>query len=552
MTLLWFIIVIGIIVFVHEFGHFIVAKMCGVYVDTFSLGFGPRIFWFKIAETEYRISAIPLGGYVRMAGQVDVPEEYDKELAERYKEVPSYRRYDKQSVPKRMAIIVAGPLMNLLFALPVAFLLLFLGANEPLDIDVTTIGNIIPGSPAQISGLIPGDKILAIAGYEVKAWQDVINQTRKRIGTKTSITYDRNGREIIAEINPVLDEEKGFMGIGVSRMMRAQITAIVSNSPAYKSKLQLGDVVDRIIGIRTTELSMEQLVKEVRKHPNQKLLLGIKRFLPIRYASQSNTFTSTNIYITTKRAGKIEHISIIPDSEIIFCEESAPTNFQAKTGDEILLVNGRKISTEQLSEYIANLPKGKAILTVERTTGRVTKSKMSTNINVNIVDVGQLGVIFTPAHQRIMYHMANAINESPKRAMEKIDETVQVLNMLIQRKLGLNSLAGPVGIARITGAAARSGFDVLLNIVLLITVNLGILNLLPLPVLDGGHLVLLAAEGIYRKPLSSKFVLWYQKIGFFLLIALMGYVLYNDIVRWIIDSDKIGLILGKLAQLIGM
>jgi len=552
MTLLWFIIVIGIIVFVHEFGHFIVAKMCGVYVDTFSLGFGPRIFWFKIAETEYRISAIPLGGYVRMAGQVDVPEEYDKELAERYKDVPSYRRYDKQSVPKRMAIIVAGPLMNLLFALPVAFLLLFIGANEPLDIDATTIGNIIPGSPAQISGLIPGDKIMEIAGYEVKTWQDVINQTRKRIGTKTSITYNRNGREIIAEINPALDEEKGFMGIGVSRMMRAQVTDIQSNSPAYKSKLQIGDVVDRVIGIRTTELSMEQLINEVREHPNQKLLLGIKRFPPSRYASQSNTFTSTNIFITTKRAGKIEHISILPYSEIIVCDDSAPTNFQAKTGDEILLINGRKVNTEKLSEYIANLPKGKAILTVERITGRVTKSKISTNINVNIIDVGQLGVVFIPAHQRIIYHTANAINEAPKRAMEKVDETIQVLSMLIQRKLGLNSLAGPVGIARITGAAARSGFDVLLSIVLLITVNLGILNLLPLPVLDGGHLVLLAAEGIYRKPLSIKFVLWYQKIGFFLLIALMGYVLYNDIVRWIIDSDKIGLILGKLAQLIGM
>ncbi|MCK5852295.1 RIP metalloprotease RseP [bacterium] len=552
MTLLWFIIVIGIIVFVHEFGHFIVAKMCGVYVDTFSLGFGPRIFWYTIGETEYRISAIPLGGYVRMAGQVDVPEEYDKELAERYKDVPTYRRYDKQSVPKRMAIIVAGPFMNLLFALPVAFMLLFIGANEPLDIDATTIGNIIPDSPAQISGLIPGDKVLAIAGYEVKTWRDFINQTRKRIGTKTSITYERNGREIIAEINPELDEEKGFMGIGVSRMARAQIISITSNSPAYKSKFQLGDVVDRIIGIRTTELSMEQLIKEVRKHPNQKLLLGVKRFPPFRYASQSNTFTSTNIFVMTKRAGKIEHISILPYSEMIICEDSAPTNFQAKTGDEILLINGRKVDTEKISEYIANLPKGKAILTVERITGRITKSKISTNINVNIVDVGQLGVVFAPAHQRILYHTANAINEAPKRAMEKVDETIQVLSMLFQRKLGLNSLAGPVGIARITGAAARSGFDVLLNIILLITVNLGILNLLPLPVLDGGHLVLLAAEGIYRKPLSIKFVLWYQKIGFFLLISLMAYVLYNDIVRWIIDSDKIGLILGKLAQLIGM
>jgi RIP metalloprotease RseP len=311
-------------------------------------------------------------------------------------------------------------------------------------------------------------------------------------------------------------------------------------------------VVDKVIGIKTTELSMEQLIKEVRKHPDQKLMFGVKRFPLIRYASQSNTFTSTNIFVKTRRAGKIEYISIMPDSGVIFCENDSPTNFSAQTGDKIKLINGRKIYPEKMNEYVNKLPAGKGVLTVERITGRITKSKIITNINVNVVNIGQLGVVFTPAHQRILYHPVNAINEAPKRAMEKFDETVQVLSMLVQRKLGLNSLAGPVGIARITGAAARSGFDVLLNIVLLITVNLGILNLLPLPVLDGGHLVLLAAEGIYKKPLPSSFVLWYQKVGFFLLIALMGYVLYNDIVRWIVDNDKIGLLLGKLAQMIGM
>jgi len=552
MTLLWFIVVIGIIVFVHEFGHFIVAKMCGVYVDTFSLGFGPRILWVKIGEIEYRISAIPLGGYVRMAGQVDVPEEYDKELAERYKDVPAYRRYDKKSVPKRMAIIVAGPLMNLLFALPVAFLLLFTGVNEPLNIDATTIGYIIPGSPAQISGLIPGDKILEIAGHKVNTWNETIYQIRSRIGTKTSITYERKGREIIAEINPMLDEEKGFMGIGISRMTRAQVGGITSNSPAYKSGLQIGDVVDRILGIKTTELSMDELTKELLKYPNQKLMLGVKHFPPVRYISQSNTFTSTNIFITTESAGKIEHITIIPHTGIIYCEEAAPTNFQAKTGDEILLINGRKIEHKRLFEYIGKLPKGKAVLTVERMSGRIAKSKITTNINVNIVNVGRLGINFIPARQRILHHPLNALKESPKRAMEKVEETFQILKMLVQRKLGLNALAGPLGIARLTGRAAESGFDVLLNFVLLITVNLGILNLLPLPVLDGGHLVLLTAEGIYRKPLPLKFVLWYQKIGVLLLLALMGYVLYNDIIRWIIDNDKIGLLLGKLTQLVGV
>ncbi len=546
MTLIWFVVVLGIIVFVHELGHFLVAKWCGVYVDCFSLGFGPRIAWLKIGETEYRISAIPLGGYIRMAGQFDIPEDIDKEAAKRYAHVPAYRRYDKQSVPRRMAIIAAGPLMNILFALPVAFLLLVTGQNQPLELDRTTIGNVIPGSPAAIAGLVPGDRILEIGGVPVRSWSDVVQQTLTRIGTKTTITYERQNNEITVPIEPGQNEELGYMGIGIARMMRAQIALIFSNTPASRSALQVGDVVDRLIGLNPSELSWSELDTEIKKRPNARLVLGVKRFPPVRYASESNIFETAKVLVETERAGRLAHIGIDAFSGMIVCDENTPTNFPVRTGDRIKLINGRRLDPEEIARYVQKLPVGDVHVVIERIEGGIAKTKTVTNVTLHVVDAGRIGVMFGEAQQRIVYRPIEAMKASPVRAWDKFVETLQVLRMLLERRLGLNAFVGPIGIARITGMAARSGFDVLLNIVLLITVNLGILNLLPLPVLDGGHLVLLAGEAVYRKPLPVRFVLWYQKAGFALIILLMGYVLYNDVIRWIIDNESLGLLIGRL------
>jgi len=171
MTLIWFLIVLGVLVFVHELGHFVVAKLCGVYVECFSLGFGPRLLWLRIGETEYRISAIPLGGYVRMAGQSDLAEDVEQEAATRYAHVAPGRRFDRKPVVTRMAIILAGPIMNLLFAVPIVFLVLVTGEGRPLALDATVIGRIAPSSPAAQAGLRPGDRILAADGQAMTSWQ---------------------------------------------------------------------------------------------------------------------------------------------------------------------------------------------------------------------------------------------------------------------------------------------------------------------------------------------------------------------------------------------
>jgi len=547
MTLIWFIIVLGVIVFIHELGHFLVAKWCGVYVDCFSLGFGPRLLWLKIGETEYRISAIPLGGYVRMAGQFDVPEEYDKEAAERYKEIPAFRRYDKQTVPKRMAIIIAGPLMNLIFALPIAFALLVLGTPQAITTDATTIGAVISGAPAAEAGLKAGDKILSINDIPVKTWQSLTQELRYRLGEETKVEYLRGGKELTAVLIPKIDHEESYMGIGIDKIELAQVSEITSNSPASKSKLRVGDVIDRILGISEAELSQSELADYFKSNPGASIVLGVKRFPETRYFSESNTYQFAKVPLTIERVGKLEFIDVaeFEGSSIILCDDFAPESFPVKTLDKITKINGEKVSPETINEKIYKLPTGKASVTIERIEGKLVKKLFTTNVVLTVVNSGRIGANLFPAQQIIKHRVLPALMDCPKTAYNEFLGVLHVLRMLIQKKLGLKSLAGPVGIARITGAAARAGASALLFITLMLTVNLGILNLLPLPVLDGGHVVLLCAEGIYRKQLPIKFVLWYQKIGFAFLMLLMVYVLYNDVISWIIDSDKLGLLLGK-------
>lgn len=547
MTLLIFLAVIGVIIFVHELGHFAIAKIAGVYVDTFSLGFGPRIIGIRIGETDYRISLIPLGGYVRMFGQFDLPEDEDKADMERYKDIPAYRRYDHQPILARMAIIVAGPLMNILFAFPVAMAMLMSGVQQPIDVDETTIGDVVQDSPAYVSGLIPGDTIIEIDGERVHSWHGLVGEMTTRIGDITPLTYIRNGETNYASVVPEINSDAGYMGIGIQQMQRAQIASITSNSPACNSGLQENDVVDRLIGLYLSELSLEKLIDAIQARPHARLVLGVKRFPTTRMSNETNDFTRDRIVLDTERAGKIKHVTVY--GNMLLLDKTAPTNSPLKSGDTLLRINNQAVTDKTANDIISALPAGPVSLQIERISGKIKKEKIQTNVTATIHDIGRIGVIFTPAHQIVRYTFMDALKEAPKKVWARFFETLQVIRMLFQRKIGLNQLTGPVGIARLTGMAAQSGIDVLLSLVLLITVNLGILNLLPLPVLDGGHVVLLTIEWIwtflFKKKLAPAFLLIYQWTGFIIIIALTIYVFYNDILNWIISTTSIGLYIGR-------
>jgi regulator of sigma E protease len=554
MTLIWFLLVLGVLVFVHEFGHFLMAKLYGVYVDRFSLGLGPRLFGVTLGETDYCISAIPFGGYVRMAGQFDVPEEYDKEAAERYKDVPTARWFNRQSVSRRMAIIVAGPLMNLLFALPVAFVMLTTGINQPLALDATTIGYVVPGSPAAVAGLVPGDVVRAIDGRPVPAWDEMVRAVRRKIGEQITVVIVRDGEEITVRATPGVDEEIGYLGIGIEQMQRGMVSSVDADGPAAQSELQLGDVVDRIVGVSSSELSLYALIDTIQDNPGRRLVCEVKRFPRVRGVEESNEYTTARVEVQSERVGRIEHADVgqLGGRMVLVPKENAPSDFPVRAGDRVLAIDGRNVGDQDLLELIYDLPAGEVDVTVTRVEGRIRKHRITTNLVLRVTDMGRIGVEFTEAQQRVVYSPVQALVLSPVRCYHVFLDTLDILRMMVERKVSIKGIAGPLTIARMTGAAARTGWDVLLGLVLLITVNLGILNLLPLPVLDGGHVVLLCIEGVIRRPLPTAFVLWFQKAGVFLLLALFAVVMYQDIIRLIVANESLGLLIGRVFDIFSL
>ncbi|MBI5602083.1 MAG: RIP metalloprotease RseP [Deltaproteobacteria bacterium] len=344
-----FIIVLGLLIFFHELGHFGAAKFFGVKVERFSFGLGPRLFGLKVGETDYRISAFPLGGYVKMVG-----EGLDDEVSEEEK----VRSFSHKPVWKRMVIVLCGPLFNFFFAI-VVFCVGFLFVGQVIL--TSEIGEVKPNFPAYNAGIRPGDKIVQMDGQAIQSWKELPEIVRKNPGKPISLIFVRGNQRYATEVTPVRSTVKNLFG---------------------------EDVQEAVIGV-----------------------------------------TPSGKYFTRK--------------------------------------------------------------------------------------LGVLGAF-----------------------QSGIDQTWGITKMtglsllkLVQRKLPLETLGGPIFIAQLAGQQAQEGWTNLLFFTALLSVNLGILNLLPIPVLDGGHLVFFGLEWILGKPLSLKKREMAQQVGMFILILLMVFVFYNDIAR---------------------
>gem|GEM_PF-4858480 len=298
--------------------------------------------------------------------------------------------------------------------------------------------------------------------------------------------------------------------------------------------------------MRAEELSRARLIEEIRARPNKKLVLGVKRMPAVRVAGESNVIETVRVPVTTARAGGLEHVSIY--GNILGCEADAPSNFPVRTGDRVIAAYERPLAPEDVQEFIAAQPAGDLPLTLERITGTFIKRRIVTNVIVRVKDVGMLGVLFEPASQRIVYPPDMALERCIERSVAVVVDTFAALKMMVQQRVGMKALAGPLAIARMTGRAAQAGMDVLLQLVLIITINLGILNLLPIPVLDGGHIVMLSIEGLIGRPLPVRLQVWIQHVGLLLLLLLFGVVMYNDALRWLADNERLGLLLGEVVD----
>jgi regulator of sigma E protease len=432
-------LVLGVMILVHEWGHFIVARLFKVRVDVFSIGFGPRLFGWKRGNTDYRVSALPVGGYVRMAGQ----DLSDVDSGDR---APTGAPDELMSKPRwqRALISFAGPAVNLLFPI------VLLGGY------------------------------FVIAGVPYASYQD----------------------------KPI------------------QVTALPANSTAQTAELQPGDVVTEIDGERNP--TWEQAERVLSKiSPNAKLAVQVDR---------AGSRQTLEIPVDEKDLEQPEQLlgfaPIRPVMEDVMPGLPA-ARAGLKEGDLIEAVNGQKI--QWWGEFTERIRKsnGKPVaLDVERNGQKVhvvvTPQQAANDRGETIYQIG------VQVHQDVSFKrvsVAQSVNLAGARTWDTIAETVGVVGKLLSGKASLKQMYGPVGISHAAGQAARKGPLSMIFLMVLISVNLGILNLLPIPILDGGHILLLAIEGGMRRDLSLAFKERFVQVGLVFLLVVFAIVMYNDVVR---------------------
>jgi len=442
-----FIVALGILVAIHEFGHFWVARKVGIKVLRFSIGFGKSL-WSRVGKvdgTEYTIAAIPLGGYVKM-------------LDERVDAVPAgerYRAFNQQPLWARAAVVIAGPLANFLLAIAAFWLVMMIGIRGV----VPMLGPVTPDSPAALGGFQEQDRLLAINGTPTPSWSDA-----RLVLLDSGLNTDK----------PALIEVETVDGSRTTRELSLSGTQVLKES---------GDPISRM-GFNTWFPEIEPLIGQV---------------LPDGAASSSGMLA----------------------------------------GDRILSVNDEAITTWR--EFVAVVqPSANQLLniSVERDGQTLELGITPQAVEVGGNTIGRIGVsenqsaaLFEQSRVTVQYPPGTAFIKALNRTWEM---TKLMLNMLVKLVVGqasLDNISGPISIAQFAGQSASVGIDHYINFVAMISISLAVLNLLPIPMLDGGHLLYFAIEAVTRKPVSERVQIIGQQIGLVLLGGLMFLAFYNDIWR---------------------
>ncbi|MCH4242720.1 RIP metalloprotease RseP [Acinetobacter gerneri] len=440
------ILLLGPLIAIHEFGHFWVARKLGVKVLVYSIGFGPTLIkWVsKKSGVQYQLSAIPLGGYVKMLDE--------REGDVKPEDLPF--AFNRQSPWKRIAIVAAGPLINLIFAV-LLFWILFLPAQEQLN---TRVGKVLPNTPAAMVDMQAGDKVLSIDGTPTSTWEKLNYALVDRIGEtgQIQVVADRNGQEKTFQL-PIQDFLKDQSQSTLDALgflpYQPQIPAVVyklsKDGAAIRQGMKEGDKVVAIGGKPVKDWF--DVVEVVQKSPEKLLAIDVLR------------------------QGQIVHLQVMPQGK---------------------------------RDSMGNV---KGLLGVEAHTSKIT--------------------IPAEYKQTIQYNPAQAFVVATEKTAQISGMILNSMVKMVRGLIGLDNLSGPITIAKVAGQSAEMGWQTFISFMALMSVSLGILNLLPIPMLDGGHLVYYFIEAIRGKPVSEQIQIVGLKIGMVLLGSMMLLALFNDFMR---------------------
>jgi regulator of sigma E protease len=410
------------------------ARRIGVRVLKFSLGFGPSIFGFKRGDTEYCVSAIPLGGYVKMAGEN--PDDPRTGQPDEFLSKTKWQRFQ---------VLVMGPAMNLLLAIVVMAFVLMRGAEVPsFQSKAPVVGQVVQGSAGEKAGIRTGDRVLTVNGREVDTWEQFLMAVGTRANRATPVTVLRDGKELTFTVTPTPQTKYEVGDVGVLPDVHPHVASVLAGAPAAQGGLKVGDVIMRANGAVVTV--GRDLVEAVSKKANQ----------PVK--------------LVVLREGAEQELVVTPEANKGRCP---------------------------------SLPTGSGCIGI---------------------GIGEDTIKIKPGP-------IEAIGMSFQRNYESAKLIFQTVGQLLTREASTRQLMGPLAIAQLSGESAQAGWIPLLSLMASISLNLGLLNLLPIPVLDGGHIFIMALEGVARRDFSIRVKEKMFLAGFAVLLMLMVTVIYNDLTR---------------------
>ena len=416
-----FLFALGLIVFVHELGHHLVAKLFGVRVMVFSLGFGKRIWGFEHQGTDYRLSVVPLGGYVRMGGEL--PEERTGDAS------------DFLSKPRwqRILVYLAGPAMNVVLSVALIAGVFMAGIEMQAMQEIpSVVGTVEEDSPGAEAGLRPGDRITHIGGEAVDKWKEVAFVFATSPERPVEVVLLRDGAEMRVTVTPTKVPRYEFGDAGIYPKLQLKLSRILRDSPAERAGFKSGDEVRRVDGRAITDV--EEFVAYIQAH------------------------AGTEVHLEVQRRKQLLTLPVTPED-----------------------ASGKGRIGVEIGSY-RRLPLGEAIV------------------------------------------------ESVKYNVEIVDKSIQLLGKLLSNELAPKSaLSGPIEIAAWSGRAAQRGFKDLLYTIGFLSISIGFMNLLPIPVLDGGHISILLVESLMRRDLSLGIKERITQVGFMMLMTLMAVVIFFDL-----------------------
>jgi regulator of sigma E protease len=429
-NVLWLLVLIGVMIMIHELGHFWAARYFDVKVEAFSFGFGPRLFGFRRGETDYRFSLILFGGYVKMAG-----EQVGEDSADDPRSLLAKPRW------QRLIIAFAGPFMNMVLAVGLLTGLYMVKYQRVSDADMQAIiGHVVPDSPAAKAGIQDGDRIVKLDGKDNPNWEDVGLKEIAGAYRPMYLTIERNGARFDTVVTPTLGERSGVGFAGWDERGQVQLGSVESGMPADLAGMKKGDL---LIEVNGTPIHSQFKFQELTKNSGGK---------PIE--------------VVYERNGQRQHVTIQP----VFAKIDGPARWM-----------------------------------------------------IGVMPQQKLDLITTKLS------LPEAFNESLRQNGKGALLIVEFLKGMMERRMSTKNLSGPIGIGVMAGDAAREGPSAFFMLMSMVSLNLAIFNLLPIPILDGGVILMLLVEMVMQRDLSINVKEAVFKVGFVCIMVIVAFVLYNDI-----------------------